>query len=808
MSMTLPAPDAATVVADGAALGQPNLPPSSLVGHLLGGRFDVLDRIGVGGMGEVFRAHDRELDEMVALKVLRPEIASDPRVIERFRNEVKLARRVTHANVARTFELGEAGGQRFLTMELVEGEPLSSVLARRGALGEAAAVRTAIGIAEALEAAHAARVLHRDIKPDNVLCERGGRVVVTDFGIALPTQTSGHADLSGTPHYMSPEQVRGEPLTPASDVYSLGITLYEMVTAELPFAASSTATVMTRRLHEPAPDPRARRPELSAALASLVTKALAPATVDRFQTAAELRRALELVRERDANSESAGEGAPASDGQGLALEPRSSEAPRIAAGFAGELLTIALLPCRLSAATAYLGEALFDRLAISLSRLPRLRVVTRAFVDATTTGARLAIARELQAAFVVDGVEASDPRTHVDEAGARVCLALSVCETQQGTPLWSARVMLDAERISRVVEVSTSSVALALDLEPETTPHAALEDAVTIDLVLRARHFYNSWLPHDHDRALGLFERALARSPEDPQVLAGFAMAITRRAFYGTSVAGSRARASVAASRALELAPDLPESQLANGHLALHSGQPEMAGKCFRAAIGVAPQLAEPHEWVGRMLLEIGMLKDGEKRFNLAMRIDPRQAFIRWEMARAYALEGDWNTFERIAREARGGEPRRIGRWAGHIRFATWLSTRDELERVAEEFRDAPESEIFDAPFCRALLLAHHDRDWSGARPLLFERALDDSFESTRRRSFYCQLVTEAACVFGELDEALDLLERSDRLALIDLHWLDRCVLLDALRGSPRFTAVSDSVRARADRVAEMLYRG
>ncbi|HTR54077.1 MAG TPA: serine/threonine-protein kinase, partial [Kofleriaceae bacterium] len=179
----------------------------ALAGQTIADRYDLLELLGEGGMGAVYRARDRELDELVALKVIRAELARDPIMLERFRLEVKLARRVTHGNVARTFELGRTADLAFCTMELVDGEALTRRLAREHRLPLADAVGVACALLDGLAAAHAAGVVHRDIKPDNVLVSHDGRIVLADFGVA--SLATGAGELSGTPTYMAPEQARG-----------------------------------------------------------------------------------------------------------------------------------------------------------------------------------------------------------------------------------------------------------------------------------------------------------------------------------------------------------------------------------------------------------------------------------------------------------------------------------------------------------------------------------------------------------------------------------------------------------------------
>ena len=236
--------------------------------------------IGSGGMGTVYRARDLELDEVVALKVLRRELLSAPGIVDRFRREAKLARRVTHRNVARVFDIGEHEGEKFLTMELVDGESLAATIAREGAFSVVRAVEIAAAIAAGLASAHAAGVIHRDLKPDNVLIASDGRVVLTDFGIARAIISSGPAatvgGLVGTPAYMAPEQVEGREVDARADLYALGALMFELVTGHRAWARRTAIFVVAAaRLTSPPPDPRARRPDLPAPAAELIMRCLA-----------------------------------------------------------------------------------------------------------------------------------------------------------------------------------------------------------------------------------------------------------------------------------------------------------------------------------------------------------------------------------------------------------------------------------------------------------------------------------------------------------------------------------------------------
>jgi len=225
-------------------------------GTLVAGRYRVIAVAGVGGMGVVYRARDEELGVDTALKVLRPDLGADPKVVERFRSELRLAREVTHKNVVRIHDIGEHEGLRFLTMRYVEGRSLREVIERDGPLSPDRAVAVARQVASALEEAHRAGVIHRDLKPGNILLGEDDVAYVTDFGVARSVGGDGltrAGAVVGTPDYLSPEQIAGDPADARTDLYALGIVLFEMLTGELPFRSGSQAEMLAQRLAGPLP---------------------------------------------------------------------------------------------------------------------------------------------------------------------------------------------------------------------------------------------------------------------------------------------------------------------------------------------------------------------------------------------------------------------------------------------------------------------------------------------------------------------------------------------------------------------------
>jgi eukaryotic-like serine/threonine-protein kinase len=239
-------------------------------GTVLGMRYEILQLLGQGGMGAVYKARDRELDRFLALKVIRPELAVNPEILHRFKQELILARQVTHTNVIRIFDLGEADGIKFITMELIDGQDLKNVLTH-GKLSTEESVRVMEQVCLALEAAHRVGVVHRDLKPQNIMLDKSGRVSVMDFGLARSTQMDGMTQtgiLLGTPEYMSPEQVMGKHVDARSDLFTLGVIFYQLLTGDMPYKAESAQEAMFKRTRErPKPaveaDPtRARNPSV------------------------------------------------------------------------------------------------------------------------------------------------------------------------------------------------------------------------------------------------------------------------------------------------------------------------------------------------------------------------------------------------------------------------------------------------------------------------------------------------------------------------------------------------------------------
>jgi len=269
-----------------------------VIGTLLSGRFRLDEKIGSGGMSTVYRAFDPTLERWVAIKMMHRDISSDPDQLERFRREARTVARLNHPHVVTVIDAGEDEGAPYIVFEYVEGETLKERIRRMGRLPVSEAVAYAIEIGRALSSAHQNRLVHRDVKPQNVLIDHDGRAKVTDFGIARSLEGHGltaPGRVLGTTDYVSPEQAMGHDVAAQSDVYSLGVCLYEMLTGEVPYRADTQVAVAMQHVKEPLPDVQRRRPEISAALAAVIERATAKETRHRYATVDAMVHDLEEV---------------------------------------------------------------------------------------------------------------------------------------------------------------------------------------------------------------------------------------------------------------------------------------------------------------------------------------------------------------------------------------------------------------------------------------------------------------------------------------------------------------------------------
>ncbi len=775
--------DEATLAAEGtASTTTPSLSGTALVGD----RYAILGLVGVGGMGSVYRARDTELDEVVALKVLRKELVETPGMLERFRQEVKLARRVTHVNIARTFDIGEHEGEKYLTMEYVDGRSLAD-LAAEGPMPVARVVAIAKGICAGLSAAHAAGVVHRDLKPDNVLVGPDGRVVITDFGIARAVREGDSAVMTngrpiGTPAYMAPEQVQGKAVDGRADIYALGAILYELLTGERAWQGDTVFVVAAARLVEPPPDPRAKT-LVTDAVAGVVLKCMAKEAEARFETAAEVARALDEALAAATH--------PPATSPPLrpSARPPSAEAHK----------TIAVLPFRNTGAPEdeYIADGLTDDLIDGLSMTRGLRVQGRGAVMRHKAGDRdpRDVGRALGVQVVVDG--------SVRKAGGKLRVSARLISVADGFQLWAKRFDRAEADFLAVGDEAANAIADALTVERGLPAREAPTDPGAIDLYLRARHAYHAGWSLNVDRAVTLFEQALTLAPEDPLLLAGYALARVRRFSFdpdGTEVDGEAAKA--AAERALAKVPAMGEARMALATHALIVGDGVACARAVHEALAVAPGSADVHDMRARLLSEVGRPEDALAGLRKTLQLEPSNERARGDAVRMRVYLGDWSAVDDLIERTEippGAEGvalvlcARLAIWKGDLDVVRRL--RAHVDKLDFVFK-TPVLELTHLALTREITPAL--QEMSNVWGKLTGRA-------TRRPIFFKQLAAEIAAFTGLEDLALQAIESSDALGLIDRTWIDRCPLFDGMRGSPRFEAVRGRIVDRAEAVLAAL---
>jgi eukaryotic-like serine/threonine-protein kinase len=751
---------------------------------VLAGRYAILGLLGAGGAGRVYRARDLELDEVVALKMLHRGLTEDPSALERFRREVKLARRVTHRNVARVFDIGEHDSDKFLTMEFVDGEPLSAVIAREGALGPGRAIEIGQSVCAGLSSAHAAGVIHCDLKPDNVLLAKDGRVVVTDFGIALALAAAGAAPdalglVLGTPAYMAPEQVEGRADADArADIYAFGALLYELFTGLHAWQGRDPIMVASARLTSPPPDPRAKRPELPAGCAELVLRCMARRREDRPASIDQVASAL------DALALSASVVSKVSLQRSRPPVDATVPEPRV------DGKTVAVLPFRNAGAAEdeYLAEEITDDLIDALSMTRGLKVRARLAIQrfrGSEQDAR-SIGRELDVQVVVDG--------SVRRARGSVRITARLISVADGFQLWAKRFDRPEQDLLSINDDAAKAIAEALTVDRDASPREAPSDPAALDLYIRARHAYRKFWPDHLRRAIDLFENASLLAPNDPMILAGEAMALARLSYFIGDMGIARTRE--VARRAVAVAPNFAEARLALSAVLFQVGEPRLAIAELCKAVTYNPGLAEAQAALGRVLVETGRIEEGMRRLSAAVALDPGVPLGCGTLAVANALLHRWDVAMATAEKQRETEGE-MSFWTTSARLVVWGRNKALAEAYLRELTGQP-----DYGTSRALIevVARGELSDEGADRLFIGRSPEGS---VRRRLLFLQLAAEVMAIVADRERVIGTLQQAAAVGLTDLFWLERCPLLADARADGRFGPIHEAVSQRAREILE-----
>jgi TolB-like protein/Tfp pilus assembly protein PilF len=772
------------------AVSSASLPAASTPGrHVFAGRYEILGLVGSGGMGTVYRARDSELDEIVALKLLRREVMDQSGMLDRFRQEVKLARRVTHRNVARTYDIGESEGDKFLTMEFVEGEARSARLTREGALparcrddGGGRDLRGSAGGArggrraprpQAGQRAPRARRAGRGHRlRDRAGALRGRRAREVTMGLAL-----------GTPAYMAPEQVEGATdLDERADIYALGAMLYECVTGERAWSGETIWALAAARLMQPPPDPRVKRPDLPTAAAELVLRCMARRRDDRFASTAQVAAALASMTMP-------------------AQRSRPSVPPLAPAPIDSDAKTVAVLPFQNLGAPGddYVADGLSDDLLDALSMTPGLRVLARGAVAKYRGETRDArnVGRDLRVQVVVDG--------SVRRAGDMLRVSARVVSVADGFQLWAKRFDRPEKEVLTMSDEAANAIAEALTARRTAPARAAPSDARAVDLYLRARHAFRRGWREDTKESIALFEQALALAPDDPTILAGYARAQLRRFLFDTEASDAleaEVKGRTSAERALALAPRLGEAHAALANLKWMMGDHVGCARDLREAIRIAPGSQDVNELYGRLLLEAGRPERAVDILAAAAALDSTLDITNGDLMRARVFVGDWTTFDAGLEREPTTEAQASLHFFLFARLASWRRDKvaaSMLRRQVEKRRFALHDEVL-----RILGVIETDTlpDDMQQQLAVWGRVIG---RARRRPMFFRQLAAEMHAYVREDAATVHAIGEADGLGLIDVTWLDRCPLFAPIRDAPLFVAVRDRIAARAREALDVL---
>ncbi len=776
--------------------------------YLLGERVDadkyeVEAIIGRGGFGTVYRVrHTIVTEQTFAMKVLPPTATGSATAEDAFLAEVRVLTRVQHPNIVACHDVGRlANGSLFLRMELAEGQTVDAAMraGRRFAPRRIAEVGAAL--ADALAAAHRQGVVHRDLKPDNVIIRPDGTPKLIDFGIAKLVEADEKVSrLIGSPLYMAPEQLRtGNAIDGRADVYQLGAVLHYMATGRSPYTQLGTQDARAM-LVEISKRQRARILDLGPRPGEIQPKFadVAP-DLDKYigrMLSTDPRRRPPAVTAAEALANLSGDASMATSSVMAPVADELGDTMVVAPSTGADALWVAVLPfeVRDPDAQASLAQELAEDIADTLSMSGQLRV--RPYSVAAAHAADGLTSAALRSALGVDVVV--EGSLSGDETGYRV--RVRAIHVGDGLQLWAGRFQGAISDLFTLTDDIAAAVAMALtDGAAHVAPSNRGELSPEVaDLYLRARQELRINWAGELSVAAALFDEALSLRPDHASILSCAAMCSARRAFNGGLGQAHMERARSLCARAMASAPERYEPLYARALIYYVNNEWAEALEDTQAALRMAGNHAGLHALKGRILAETGPLSKGVRHLQLAVELDPTDIAAVVDCARALTLAGRRAAAEKLLR-SKVATAHRPGLVLYPLaRIAAWHG--DPIEAP-----DLVPQTASDAFMMRAIELMRQAKD-NGAVPRelrisMAQGALDT--DNRRRKLLFQQLGVEISAAAGELEEALIGLALADNTGLMDLIWLERCPLLAPLRSSEGYTDVVTSVRHRVAAVLE-----
>jgi TolB-like protein/predicted Ser/Thr protein kinase len=738
-------------------------------GRLVGNRYKLLNIVGQGGMGVVFKAEDTKLRRTVALKFLPEEIGRDPEAKKRFLREAQAAAILDHPNICPVHEIDESEGEMFLTMAFIEGRSLKERIAE-GPLPLIEALNAAVQAAEGLKAAHEKGVVHRDIKPANIMLNLEGQVRITDFGLA---SVEGGADLTqpqtvlGTAAYMSPEQVRGEKTDGRTDIWSFGCTLFEMTTGRRPFVGEHGQAVRNEILNEAAPKPSSFRADIPAGLEEVILRCLRKSAADRYPDFESLLAAL----------------------QGESV--RAPKAPGERAPSPGALPSVAVLPfVDMSPAKDqdYFGEGLAEEIIHALARLQGIRVVARtsAFALKSMKLDIREIGKMLDVRAVLEG--------SVRKAGNRLRVTAQLIDARTGLHLWSERFDREERDVFEIQDEISLAIVEHLKVTLWTGEKKALHKRFTADmeaynLYLKGLYFTARANPESLQKALNFFHEALDRDPAFALAYAGVAFTFASRGILNLAPpAEMYPKAKAALEKAFALDPDLAEAHAVAATLEFwFEWNWTAAEKSFGRVLALNPGDAMSLGQYAWLLMSRRRFKERVVEIKRALALDPLMPlYYAWSIGIHVAAHrydealADFSKLQQI-------EPT-FGLAYFHAGTACYF--KGLIDEAMEKFEKGRKFVISPGWSEAFLLLCHLQKgDLKKAEEILAEM-----LEDRKRLPVSPVNLAWGFAALGDLDGAFGWLETAieERDALMAFFHVYCEMMVPALARDPRFAAILD----------------